>query len=741
MPGMITPAMAWSKLMRHAREDIVSLRLSKLVNDSDRVSALVTVHSGSEMASERIQKSCEATGHPQNDIGRILVADLSRQKITLETLNHLLGLASSVDMKGFIQKIAWGQNSLHASYNRPPTTDDSSHFQFDDQQTSPSRSTTSKWTRFSETSDHNPLSDDHTVSSFPYIQTPSANLIKGELQTCPSMHMALRAPCGCDLSMLTATGDNAVVEIQKINTRIQMITNSIRRGEVRGASGQIIQNILVIGKGVAFTACQFVYDALRYDEEGSMGLKYGLPERKMVNTQGRSMRFLSRADPIALHSVLSDWKPELTMVVSLILNGEDSPDLIHLTETLKKWLLQGLKTNSNQYDAIWGKHVLLVTASDTFYHTQSITKTECTFLLPQYARYEAFNTTSAAGVLPIALAFGWKIVQDILYGAHDMDSHFVETNPRHNIPVLLALTDIWNDHFLPTVSPEKSSPGRIVKPQMQSFVSYPLYVASIDAEVCSRMAATRTRDPYKRVGPSGVVIDGGVHSIYDRVHYQGGRPPPCEMIIAMDCQVPNRLNSVNEYAKLLFGKNREDNFSNQDSLMCSIFANADVMAVGSNHRIHDVRSVFSGVRPPHGGTSVGLNTSFDSAFPSPMNLEIESSGGNHPSTLLICTRCDAFTCGQLIALAEHRSMVTARLWDIENPYAFSPVHGSILSLKDERRLMDNLENMFQRLDLVGTLGDDDDDGIAAGYKVSISVKTLLGHYASRICDFKKHIAS
>jgi hypothetical protein len=254
------------------------------------------------------------------------------------------------------------------------------------------------------------------------------------------------------------------------------------------------------------------------------------------------------------------------------------------------------------------------------------------------------------------------------------------------------------------------------------------------------MAVGRTRDPYKRVGPSGVVIDGGLHGMYDRLNYQGGRPPPSEMIIAMDFQVPNRFSGINDYSKLLFGQGNEDNISNQDSLLCSFFATADVMAVGSTGRGNDLRSVISGTRLPQSVSSfIGSNASFDSAYLSPVHHDSEAAAGNHPSTLLLCTRCDAFTCGQLIALAEHRSLVTARLWDIENPFAFSQEHGSNVKSKDEQRMRGKLESLFQRLDLVGTLQEDDD--IAGdGFKLGIAVRTLLGHYASRMHDTKKAFA-
>jgi len=31
--------------------------------------------------------------------------------------------------------------------------------------------------------------------------------------------------------------------------------------------------------------------------------------------------------------------------------------------------------------------------------------------------------------------------------------------------------------------------------------------------------------------------------------------------------------------------------------------------------------------------------------------------GNHPSTLFICENCDAFTCGQMIAITKHGAII------------------------------------------------------------------------------------
>ena len=176
-----------------------------------------------------------------------------------------------------------------------------------------------------------------------------------------------------------------------------------------------------------------------------------------------------------------------------------------------------------------------------------------------------------------------------------MDSHFIETNPRHNIPVLLALVDLWNDHFLPSVSKIKPCGGRIISPFTKCFESYPKFVGTIEAQVCSSIPRGRTRNPHNRVAPSGIIIDGGLGGTFDRVSYQGGRSPPSELIICIDPQVPHSEKGITDYARLLFAANIDNELTNQDHLMCSFFAHADVMTLSSHHnRSRDGRSVTSG---------------------------------------------------------------------------------------------------------------------------------------------------
>ena len=84
---------AWAILVRHARDDIQSLRLQELCQDNPRVSSLVSVHSNDDST---------------------LIVDFSRQRMTLETLDHLLHLANACGCIDLMQE--------ELPYHHPPNS-------------------------------------------------------------------------------------------------------------------------------------------------------------------------------------------------------------------------------------------------------------------------------------------------------------------------------------------------------------------------------------------------------------------------------------------------------------------------------------------------------------------------------------------------------------------------------------------------------------------------------------------
>jgi hypothetical protein len=301
--------------------------------------------------------------------------------------------------------------------------------------------------------------------------------------------------------------------------------------------------------------------------------------------------------------------------------------------------------------------MLLVTGSDRIFQGS---KPESVFLVPSFARCEPFATLSTMTLLPLAIVFGWTLVHDgILVGAHAMDTHMVESNPRHNLPLLLALVDLWNDAFLP------STPGRLIQHFGESFSEYGSYVASLESQVCGSPS-----QPAFSKASCGMVLTGD--NIYDRSLYQATTSVPTELVMTLDPVVAVKRD----------GMSQDDIVQHHDALLCSMFGHADELA----------------------------------------------SVANRPSTLLLCGRLNAYMCGQLIALAEHRALIKAKLWNM-TPLFPTDIGTQHTARTD--RLRDDLSQLLEKM----AVGDGEEE-IENKEGINLSTASLLSNYAGRTRELR-----
>jgi glucose-6-phosphate isomerase len=690
--GAVNASQIWAILARHAQDEIANLRLQELCRDDDRVSSLVTV----------LNTTFEAPTHPQpvTRQNRMLIADLSRQRMTLETLNHLLNLSSSRNLRKFIAQLAWGQNNpldpvVPTKYQATGTAAAAASTE------STARNGTGKTPR--RKGDKSKATRFESESGRPKPSAIDTNAVATQETSCPSMHMALRVPNREGYEMFLRDGSDALEPVHSEWDRLEFLSDAMRRGQLRGVTGSTLTDVIVVGRGVAMSALQFVDQALRHDERAVLASRAGLVEgtttrlRRIATNQptslrGRRIRFLTRVDPISTSHVVEDLDPASTLVISWALQGNEETGLA--TKLLKSWLLQELGTNRRP-GVVLSKHMLLVTGND---HVASIiNKPESVHLIPEHTRCEAFTSFSAATLLPLSIVFGWPLVQEFLAGAHDMDKHFVDTNPRHNLPVLLALSDIWNDIFL-------NASARVILPFTEAFGTYPAFVSALETQTCGNTTTRSTGQPNAGRVPScsAFVIDGGLDSVQDRAFYQSDKVLNQELVMVLDTQVKFHVEkTLGNHSNIV-----ENIQAAEDALIVSFFAHADELAFGYDRIISDP------------------------VLPSPMSVasvqpapEPEISRGNRPSTLLICGKLDAFACGQLIALAEHRAVVKAHIWGID-PFSAEP--GVSLRMQRTDHLKDDLETLFSAVD------DNDSDDEEAGvqnHNMNLSTRTILKHYA------------
>lgn len=305
-----------------------------------------------------------------------------------------------------------------------------------------------------------------------------------------------------------------------------------------------------------------------------------------------------------------------------------------------------------------------------------------------------------------------------------MDQHFVDTNLRHNLPVLLALADIWNE----TLS---GLPSRVCTPFSQGMTGYPEYVASLEAQTCTKLhigfsQGTETGETVLSSSPfatqstnkqhlacSAMVVNGGFHGAYDRALYQSSTVLNNELLVVMDNQLEFNVSRSIGTAIM------DDLRSAEDAAMCSIFAHADEMAFGTDKPVCDSDTFRqSPLSTPHTTTELNGQGSY-------------RTNGNRPSMLVITGKLDAFACGQMVALAEHRVAVKAHICDLD---PFVREVGSSLRMNRSDNLKDELANIRAR-NACGVSADDETNVHGTGSSgLVLSTKTILEHYANLSCS-------
>jgi glucose-6-phosphate isomerase len=219
-----------------------------------------------------------------------------------------------------------------------------------------------------------------------------------------------------------------------------------------------------------------------------------------------------------------------------------------------------------------------------------------------------YSVCSAVGVMPLALQYGFPMVQRFLEGAASVDEHFLTAPWQKNLPVLLGLLGVWNSTFMGHAT-------RALLPYSQALLRFPAHIQQVDMESNGKRVATDgTTLPFDAgeidFGEPGT---NGQHSFYQLIHQ--GRTIPCDFIGFCESQTP--MGSPDEKVE------------NHDELMSNFFAQPDALAFGLAHE------------DPH------------RHFP-----------GNRPSSSLLLPRLDAYTAGQLLALYEHRTAVQGFVWGI-----------------------------------------------------------------------------
>jgi glucose-6-phosphate isomerase len=220
-------------------------------------------------------------------------------------------------------------------------------------------------------------------------------------------------------------------EILHVRDKIKSFSEKIRSGEARGFTGKKITTIVAIGIGGSYLGPEFVYEALRLDEacrEASKGLQ---------------LRFLANVDPIDFKRATAgiDIEESLFVIVSKTFTTAET---ILNANTCRQLILDHYADVADK-DAVLGQHLCAVSTNLAATAKFGI-KDENVFGFWDWVGGR-YSVSSAVGLLPLSLFFGYSTLEKFLSGLHDVDLDFAKSEEVQNAAVMLGLIGFYNTYI------------------------------------------------------------------------------------------------------------------------------------------------------------------------------------------------------------------------------------------------------------------------------------------------------
>jgi len=437
------------------------------------------------------------------------------------------------------------------------------------------------------------------------------------------MHVALRASREQEYIV---DGKNVTKEVWTVLDKIKTFSASVRSGEYKGVTGKPLTTVISVGIGGSYLGAEYVLEALKTDPAAA------------ARAEGRKLRFIANVDPVGFGRVYKDIDPETTLVV-VISKSFGTRETLMNADLVRKLIVKALGK-----EAV-GTHVVAVSANSGKAAKFGIDEKNV-FNIWDWVGGR-YSVTSAVGILPLSLHYGFETMADFLEGARMMDNHFIEAPQRDNLPILLGLLGVWNSSFL-------GYNTRALIPYSEALCRLPAHIQQLDMESNG-----------KRVSIDGIPLDfsageidfgepgtNAQHSFFQLLHQ--GRVTPVDFIGTVKPQVKYADEELNKAVE-----------NNHDELMSNFFAQADALAIGRTEKELTAEGVEANLIP-------------HKVFP-----------GNRPSTSLLLPSLDARAVGILLSLYEHRTMVQGAIWGINSFDQWGVELGKVLG-KRIRATMDSV---------------------------------------------------
>ena len=230
------------------------------------------------------------------------------------------------------------------------------------------------------------------------------------------LHTALRADKS---AIVTVDGVNVIPEVYDVKSKIELFTNDVTSGKIKGFTGKPFTDVVNIGIGGSDLGPVMVVEALQF-------------YKNHLN-----IHFVSNVDGDHVNEIIKKLNPETTLFV-IVSKTFTTQETLTNSETIRKWFLQ----SASQDDV--AKHFVAV-STNLPKVTEFGIDPENVFPMWDWVGGR-FSLWSAVG-LTISLAIGFDNFNALLKGANKMDDHFKTSDFDKNMPVILALLSVWYNNF------------------------------------------------------------------------------------------------------------------------------------------------------------------------------------------------------------------------------------------------------------------------------------------------------
>ena len=408
------------------------------------------------------------------------------------------------------------------------------------------------------------------------------------------LHMALR---GRSEDGFRLGGEDVMPEVLKTRRAFLDFADDVRSGAYAPQGGGRFTHVVNIGIGGSDLGPVMVHEALA--------------ATRLHEEEKTEVRFVSNVDPSHLDMVIADLDPASTLLVVVSKTFTTQETMANARRALA-WLKGALGEDA-------GHHIAAVTSNVVGAADLGIDSSRV-FGFGNWVGGR-FSLWGPVG-LAIALGSGSQAFLDLLEGARAMDVHFKTEGAETNVPLHLALIEIWNVNFM-------GHSSRGVLPYAQPLHRLPAYLQQAEMESNGKAVG---RDGEPLAWATHPVVWGepgtnGQHAFHQLLH-QGTQGHPVDFLafkapLGGDVHMHELLlnNAIAQAEAFCMGRDMDDVTSEMEG---AGLTKAEVDAVA-----------------PH------------RCFP-----------GNRPSTFMLGEALDAFSLGVLIAAHEHKIFLEGLFWNI-----------------------------------------------------------------------------